>query len=61
MVGQEGKEDPFVPVPLERQKWAMTLLNNYAFAPNAFKAPNSLFNTFSGKGEVGAERKTQKF
>ena len=44
MVGQEGKEDPFVPVPLERQKWAMTLLNNYAFAPNAFKAPSSLFS-----------------
>ena len=44
MVGQEGKEDPFVPVPLDKQKWAMTLLNNYAFAPNAFKIPNSLFS-----------------
>tara|TARA_B100000073_G_scaffold262959_1_gene222675 strand:+ start:439 stop:2985 length:2547 start_codon:yes stop_codon:yes gene_type:complete len=44
MVGQDGKEDPFIPVPLEKQKWAMTLLNNYAFAPNAFKIPNSLFS-----------------
>ena len=44
MAGQEGKEDPFVPIPIDKQKWAMTLLNNYALAPNAFKVPNSLFS-----------------
>ena len=44
MVGQEGKEKPFVPVPEENQKWAMTLLTKYAFAPNAYQIPSSLYN-----------------
>ena len=42
MAGQAGKEKPFVPVPRDEQKWAMTLLNNYMFAPDAFKVPNVL-------------------
>ena len=44
MVGQEGKEKPFVPVPKEKQKWAMTLLTKYAFAPDAFQIPSNLYN-----------------
>ncbi len=44
MFGQEDKENPFVPVPMDEQKWAMTLLNNYAFSPDAFKIPNNLFS-----------------
>jgi len=36
MAGQKGKEDPFVPVPRDEQKWAMTLLNKYALSPDAF-------------------------
>ena len=44
MVGQEGKEKPFVPVPEENQKWAMTLLTKYAFAPNAYQIPSGLYN-----------------
>ncbi len=44
MVGQEGKEKPFVPVSKEKQKWAMTLLTKYAFAPDAFQIPSNLYN-----------------
>ena len=44
MVGQEGKEKPFVPVPKEDQKWAMTLLTKYAFAPNAFQIPSDIYS-----------------
>ena len=44
MVGQEGKEKPFDPVPREDQKWAMTLLTKYAFAPDAFQMPSDIYN-----------------
>ena len=44
MVGQEGKEKPFVPVPKDEQRWAMTLLNNYLFAPDAFKIPKEIYS-----------------
>ena len=44
MSGQTGKASPFVPVSRDQQKWAMTLLNNYLFAPEAFKAPHNLFS-----------------
>ena len=37
MAGQQGKEDPFVPVPRDEQKWAMTLLDKYLFSIDAFK------------------------
>ena len=43
MAGQVGKEKPFVPVPKDEQKWAMTLLNNYLFAPDAFKVPEDMY------------------
>ena len=36
MVGQKGKKDPFLPVPKDEQKWAMTLLSKYVFSPEAF-------------------------
>jgi len=38
-VGQEKKNDPFTPVPEDKQKWAMTLLENYIFSPTAFELP----------------------
>ena len=44
MVGQEGKDKPFVPVPKENQKWAMTLLTKYAFAPDAFQIPSDIYS-----------------
>ena len=44
MVGQAGKDKPFVPVPKEDQKWAMTLLTKYPFAPNAFQIPSDIYN-----------------
>ena len=44
MVGQEGKDKPFVPVPKEDQKWAMTLLTKYAFAPDAFQIPSDIYS-----------------
>ena len=43
-VGQEGSEQPYTPVPLEMQKKAMNYLTEHIFAPNAFDAPNDLFN-----------------
>ena len=43
MVGQDGKSYPFVPVPKDEQKWAMTLLNNYMFSPSAHDVPNELY------------------
>ena len=43
MVGQEGKSEPFNPIPKEKQKWSMTLLNNYVFAPDAFKIPEKIY------------------
>ena len=36
MSGQSGKSTPFRPVPRSEQKWAMTLLGKYVFAPDAF-------------------------
>tara|TARA_B100001250_G_scaffold382711_1_gene376086 strand:- start:1369 stop:2838 length:1470 start_codon:yes stop_codon:yes gene_type:complete len=36
MSGQTGKNVPFRPVPKSEQKWAMTLLGKYVFAPEAF-------------------------
>ncbi|MUU77336.1 zinc-dependent metalloprotease [Winogradskyella endarachnes] len=44
MVGQEGGTQPFTPVSLEDQKRAMDALKKYAFAPEAFSAPNDLYN-----------------
>ena len=44
MVGQEGATKPYTPVALEDQKRAMNALKKYVFAPNAFNAPNDLYN-----------------
>lgn len=44
MIGEEGKEKPFLAVPKDQQKWAMTLLNKYVFSPEAFKTPDGIFN-----------------
>ncbi|KJD36186.1 hypothetical protein PW52_06180 [Tamlana sedimentorum] len=44
MAGQENAKQPYTPVSLEDQKRAMAALNKYVFAPNAFNAPNDLYN-----------------
>ena len=44
MVGQDGKEDPFVPVPRDEQKWAMTVLGDYLFSPRAFEFPDDIYS-----------------
>ena len=44
MVGQEGGTKPYTPVSFEDQKRAMNALKTYVFAPNAFDAPNDLYN-----------------
>ena len=44
MIGEEGKEEPFIPVPKDQQKWAMTLLSKYIFSPEAFDTPDGIFN-----------------
>ena len=44
MSGQAGETQPYTPVSLEDQKRAMNALSTYAFASNAFDAPNELFN-----------------
>ena len=42
--GQKTSKRPFEPVSKEKQKAAMKALEKYAFAPNAFDAPTSLYN-----------------
>ncbi len=44
MVGQDGGTQPYTPVSLEDQKRAMNALKTYVFAPDAFDAPNDLYN-----------------
>lgn len=44
MAGQEGETQPYTPVALEDQKRAMNALKQYVFAPDAFDAPNDLYN-----------------
>ncbi|OYX23344.1 MAG: hypothetical protein B7Z06_10360 [Flavobacteriales bacterium 32-35-8] len=44
MAGQEGGTQPYTPVSLKDQKRAMAALSNHVFAPNAFSAPNDLYN-----------------
>ncbi len=44
MAGQNGEKQPYTPVSLTDQKRAMTALSKYVFAPNAFNAPNDLYN-----------------
>ncbi len=43
--GQEGAATaPFTPVPLEKQQFAMAMLNKYVFAPEAFDFPEDLLS-----------------
>ena len=44
MAGQDGGTQPYTPVSLVDQKRAMNALSKYVFAPNAFDAPNDLYN-----------------
>ncbi len=44
MAGQNNKNQPYTPVSLTDQKRAMNALSKYVFAPNAFNAPNDLYN-----------------
>jgi len=44
MAGQINGKQPYTPVSLEDQKRAMGALKTYVFAPNAFDAPNDLYN-----------------
>jgi hypothetical protein len=44
MAGQEGGTQPYTPVSLQDQKRAMNAMSKYVFAPNAFDAPNDLYN-----------------
>ena len=44
LVGQQGREKPFTPVPEDKQKWCMTLLGKYMFAPNAFEVPSGIYD-----------------
>ena len=44
LVGQKGSQKPFRPVPKDKQKWAMTLLGKYIFAPNAFETPEGIMD-----------------
>ncbi len=44
VAGQEGGKQPYTPVSYEDQKRAMNALKRYVFAPNAFDAPNDLYN-----------------
>ncbi|VXB25803.1 conserved hypothetical protein [Flavobacterium sp. 9AF] len=44
MAGQLSEAKPYTPVSLEDQKRAMNALETYVFSPNAFNAPNELYN-----------------
>ena len=61
MVGQQGKEEPFVPVPRQDQKVAMTLMTKYAFAPDAFQMPSDIYSYLQKREEGGAALKIPIF
>ncbi len=42
--GQDGGAQPFTPVSYADQKRAMSALSKYVFAPDAWKAPDDLYN-----------------
>lgn len=43
-IGQEGATKPFIPVEAEKQKEAMSYLNTYLFAPDAFDESHEVYN-----------------
>ena len=61
MAGQKGKEDPFVPVPRDEQKWAMTLLDKYLFSIDAFKFSEEIYSHLQYQEEGGVEHKILRF
>ena len=44
MVGQPGATTPFVPVSLDEQERAMSVLRDHVFAPDAFRGPDNLYD-----------------
>ena len=44
LVGQQGADKPYTPVPLERQKKAMNYLADYIFAPDAWEVQGDVYN-----------------
>lgn len=44
LVGQQGAEKPYTPVPLEQQKKAMNYLTKYIFAPDAWNIQGDVYN-----------------
>ena len=44
LYGQEGGTQPYTPVSLADQKRAFNALKKYVFAPDAFDAPNDIYN-----------------
>ncbi len=44
MIGQDINTKPYTPVSYKDQKRAMSALKKYVFAPNAYEAPNDLYN-----------------
>jgi|AntRauTorcE11897_2_1112592.scaffolds.fasta_scaffold02030_7 hypothetical protein len=43
-IGQEGSDKPFIPVPAEKQKEAMSQLSKHLFAPDAFDSSHEVYN-----------------
>ncbi len=43
-IGQEGATKPFIPVEADKQKEAMSYLNSYLFAPDAFDESHEVYN-----------------
>ena len=43
-IGQDNGSKPYTPVSLSDQKRAMNALKNYVFSPNAYRAPENLYN-----------------
>ena len=47
MIGQEGGNVPYTPVSLKDQKRALDAIKAYIFAPNAFAASGSIYNSLA--------------
>ncbi len=54
-MGQKGEKAPYTPVEYEKQKKAMQLLSQYAFAPDVFQLPDDLLN-YTAKRRRGYSR-----
>lgn len=46
-IGQKGGSVPYTPVSLRDQKRALKAIENYVFAPNAFAASSSIYNSLA--------------